>query len=276
MKDITLDEMKKIEFDILKDVVKYCNLNNIRYYLAAGTLLGAIRHKGFIPWDDDIDIVMPRSDYIKFIQGYQDFADENYELSSIHNNKDHLFTFAKVYDRRTEKIESGIVYNTKNIGGVEIDVFPLDGVPKDQIKSDKFFKWQQRWFKLYSYSVLKYTKSANHLKDAIKNLVITVCRIIGKNNFIRVINRRAMKYDFESSDFIALSVAPYYGNRERMAKSNYLEQVEVQFENEYFYAPIGYDEHLTNIYGEYMKLPPLERQVTHHNYEARWKKDKAI
>lgn len=271
MNTISLDEMKKIELDILKDVVNYCNLNNIRYYLAAGTLLGAIRHKSFIPWDDDIDIVMPRPDYTKFIEGYEEFAGKDYVLTYINNNKDHLFTYAKVYDSRTEKMESGISYNANNVGGVDIDIFPLDGVPKEMTKSDMFFKQQKIWFILHSLCIQKYTKSKNPLKTIIKYLIQTACKVIGKNNLIKIINRRAMRYDFESSEFIALSVAPYYGNRERMAKINYLEQVEVQFEDGIFYAPIGYDEHLSKLYGDYMKLPPLEKRVTHHSYKAKWK-----
>ena len=270
MKLITLNEIKNIELDILKDVAKFCDLNNIQYYLAYGTLLGAIRHKGFIPWDDDIDIIMPRPDYIKFIENYPNNANKNYILTSIYNNDDHLYTFTKVYDSRTEKIEEGLSYNNNNVGGVEIDIFPMDGVPEDINESNKFFDKQKKWFKYYSFSISKFKKSRDPIRTIFKFIIFTITKVIGKERFIKIINKRAMKNKFEESKYVASSCVPYYGNKERICKSNYIGQIKIEFEGEFFNAPNGYDEYLSNIYGNYMRLPPIEQRITHHKYQVFW------
>ena len=225
MRQITLQEIKDIQLDILKDVDSFCEKNNIRYYLAGGTLLGAIRHKGFIPWDDDIDIIMPRPDYIKFIQGYENECDKNYKLTSIDNNKQHLYTFAKIFDMRTLKIEDSISYNNKNMDGIGIDIFPMDGLPQNIESSNKLFAKQKKWFRLYSLSVHKFMWSKNIFKSFIKCVVQIPFKVIGHKWFIHIINKNSMKYDFEKSEFIAVSVVPYYGNRERVTKSNYMIRV---------------------------------------------------
>lgn len=270
MKNIELKEIQQLELEIMKDVHKFCKENNIRYYLAGGTLLGAIRHKGFIPWDDDIDIIMPRPDYERFIKEYKS-KKPYYILTSTHNNSQHLYTFSKIFDNRTIKIEKEIEYSDGNIGGVEIDIFPMDGLPKDIKQSNKYFNNQKNIFKYYSLSVSKFTKSKNIFKTIPKYLVVRVCKFIGKEKFIKFINKKAEKYNFNDSEYVGCSVVPYYGNRERVLKSNYINKIEVQFESELFYAPEGYDEYLSNLYGDYMKLPPKEKRVTHHDCEVYWK-----
>ena len=107
MKKIETEEMKKLELDMLIDVAKFCDENDIRYYLSGGTLLGAVRHKGFIPWDDDIDISMPRPDYLKFVSTYNG-SSEFYQVQSIENNDKYWRTFAKVFDTRTYLKEDAI------------------------------------------------------------------------------------------------------------------------------------------------------------------------
>lgn len=270
MKEITLDEIKEIQLNILKHVDSFCHENNIRYYLAGGTLLGAIRHKGFIPWDDDIDIIMPRPDYIRFIKIYMEQIEGNYKLSSIYNNKHHLYTFAKIFDNRTLKIEDGIDYGNNNIDGIGIDIFPMDGLPEHIDISNKFFEQQRKYFRYYSLSVSKLPK-CGELRNIIKLIATPLLKFIGKNRIIKFINERSMKYNFKTSKYVAVSVVPYYGNKERVVKSNFIQQIKVEFEGYFFDAPFGYDEYLTNHYGDYLKLPPEEKRVSHHKYKAYWK-----
>jgi len=269
--ELSLEEIKKIELDILKDIHQVCENNGLRYYLAGGTLLGAIRHKGFIPWDDDIDIIMPRPDYMKFIKIYENEGDKKYKLISPYNNKNHLYTFTKVFDTRTVKIENGIDYDSDNIGGIEVDIFPSDGLPDNIKKSNNYFFRQKILFNFYTFSVLKYRKGKNVIKNIIKNTIISICKLFGKNRFIELINNMAMKYDFNNSKYIAVSVTPYYGKKERLEKDRFINPIKVEFEGYLFNAPENYDQYLSNLYGEYMKLPPEEKRITHHNYKAYWK-----
>lgn len=127
IKEITkIDELKFISYNILKFVADFCEINNIKYYLFAGTLLGAIRHEGFIPWDDDIDIAIPRDDYEKFIIEFDRNNDVNYKVLSIENSNKYYLPYAKVIDNRTLLFEDG---KESMPIGVFIDIFPLDSIP---------------------------------------------------------------------------------------------------------------------------------------------------
>lgn len=270
MKSIDLKEMQLLQINILKDVHNFCEENKLKYYLAGGTLLGAIRHKGFIPWDDDIDIIMPRPDYERFLKIYKP-KNESYVLTCTENNPNHLYTYAKIFDNRTEKIENGIIYSKNNYGGVDIDIFPMDGLPEDIETSNKFFIKQKKLFTLYTFALIEFSKSKNIFKTLPKYLIAKSCRLIGKGYFINKINNNGKQYDFDKCKYVACSVVPYYGNKERVLKENYAKQILVDFDGEKFYAPAGYEEYLSNLYGNYMELPPVEKRVTHHSYKVYWK-----
>jgi lipopolysaccharide cholinephosphotransferase len=269
MKVIELSEMKRIELDILKDVAGFCDRHGIRYYLAGGTLLGAIRHRGFIPWDDDIDLIMPRPDYMSFIRQYPGEVHENYVLGAP-GKKNHPFTYAKVFDKRTRIVEAGLSGRADSRYGICIDIFPMDGVPEDIHKSDAFFECQKMWFSAYSLSVTRFSKSKTLIQTVVKAVILAVMKMIGPNVFIQIINGRAMRYKFDDSQYVAASCVPYYGKRERVLKSNYVDPVKVEFEGGLFNAPKGYNEYLSHLYGDYMELPPLDKRHSHHEFAAFW------
>lgn len=131
MRLISFEEHKKIQLSILRDIDVFCQKNQIKYFLAFGTLLGAIRHKGFIPWDDDIDIAMPRPDYNKFILSFNGMVD-NLKVLAPEIDLDYYAPYANVYDTRTVLEEKGTSHLKFEIG-VKIDVFPIDGVPTNKI-----------------------------------------------------------------------------------------------------------------------------------------------
>jgi lipopolysaccharide cholinephosphotransferase len=135
MRTITQDELKSIQLDLLQKTADFCEANGIRYFLCGGTLLGAIRHKGYIPWDDDIDIVMPRPDYERFCKTFNQ-PDSVYKVKSLLTHPDYACAFAKVYDNRTMLKE--LHYKGVHFG-VYIDVLPVDGVKDSaQIKKIMF------------------------------------------------------------------------------------------------------------------------------------------
>lgn len=133
MKELSLQELKEIEFDILKVFDDFCKENNIRYYLAYGTLLGAIRYKKFIPWDDDVDLLIPRDDYNRMIKLFKD--SERYRLFAFDRNPNFIYPFAKLCDMTTKKDEFG--YENGVELGVDIDLFPLDAWDDDLEKAKK-------------------------------------------------------------------------------------------------------------------------------------------
>lgn len=136
MKEMTLKEMQNFELDILKDFHEFCVSNNIRYSLDGGTLIGAIRHKGFIPWDDDIDVVLPRPDYEKLCSLYQS---EKYRLKCFQNDKNCYLGFARIYDFKYTTFDTRYPWcKDKNVG-LWIDIFPADGAPDNEDELQKLY-----------------------------------------------------------------------------------------------------------------------------------------
>jgi len=267
MRKIGLEELKKIQLDILREVAKFCDKNDIRYYLCGGTLLGAIRHKGYIPWDDDIDIAIPRKDYEKFIKLFNDENRNLYVISCEVNNK-YPSVFAKVYNTKIILVEyTNMPYENHC---VNIDIFPIDNM-SDNIK---LYKRQYQMIQFYrNICILKAIKSKKgriFYKEIILFLGRNIFKFISFNKLARKINQIAQKYNSDETDFVARTGSQY---KMRLPRSIFDEQIEVEFEKEHFKAPVGYHEYLTILYGDYMKLPPIDKQKTHHNFEAYWKDD---
>lgn len=283
MRKITIDEMKKLELTMLKDVAAFCDKNGIRYYLCGGTLLGAIRHKGFIPWDDDIDIMMPRPDYLKFVKLYNG-ANKNYIVKSIENDDQYWRTFAKVFDLRTFLKEDTIRLPKKD-NGVFIDIFPVDGLPDSALRQKILFKEQEFLNFLYHGSAWNYTKSFKYadskdkfanikgkIRTLLKYIAITFLHPLPTIWLIKLINRNAMRFKYSEAQMVAAIVDCHYGGeRERMPRKLFEDQQKVSFENIEFWCSRAWKIYLKNMYGNYMELPPVDRRVTHHDFEAYWK-----
>ncbi len=162
---LSLEEIKSFSLDILVFFDKYCSDNNLRYYLAFGTLLGAVRHRGFIPWDDDIDVYVPRPDYDRVIEQFKD-PDGRYAAVSCFNDASYLYPFAKIVDRKIKSMtESGEI----GANGLGIDLFPLDGLPSDMDETERLFRrMNRRWYnvedRLASYHRMIPTGLVNRLK----------------------------------------------------------------------------------------------------------------
>lgn len=251
-KKINLEELKKISLDILINVADFCEENGISYYLACGTLLGAIRHKGFIPWDDDIDIMMPRPDYEKFLSMY---SDDTYLLCKPSEGR---LYYAKVYDSRTIKYEEGVDYKKFKPLGVDIDIFPLDGIVNDKSTIERIYKKECFLEMLLRLS----TQPIFYRKNKLKAINRIIPRIIGSKRIVKMIERNAKKYDYESSDYVVRMRRSLNGFTGALPKSVY-EKCYVEFENHAFIAPKGYDAWLNRFFGNYMELPPEEKRITH-------------
>lgn len=264
-KSINLPEMKKIMVDILVAIDKYCRENDIRYFLAFGTLLGAVRHKGFIPWDDDLDICMPRPDYEKFIAG---FTHSYYKLVSPNIDNDYRLWYAKVYDDRTI-IEDKV---NKNLG-VFIDVFPLEGLGNDKQEAGKHYN---KVAKLrYFYDVLSCCMRLplNERKTIVAKCSLILARLLYFLLPVKGIRNRLCKlmkeYNYEDSAYCG--VLSYGDSSWLLSKDVFAEVVEAPFENKNFYIIKEYDKWLTNRYGNYMQLPPEDQRKGNHVINAYWK-----
>lgn len=257
--EMSLKEIKKTEFAILKHFQKFCYDNNIKFYLSNGTLLGAIKYNGFIPWDDDIDVLVPRKDYDRLIAIYMD-CDE-YKLFSLEREPMYKFPFAKLCDMSTVKIEENIDNGVTM--GLEIDIFPIDSCSKHVFRLHS-----SKRLRLYQIGCMLSKFISSKGKAFYKRIIINCCRILGFkyfcNRLIKAVEREASL----GEDYRGCLVWPVYGEREIMPAEVFSDTVEVEFEGEQFPAPIGYDTYLRSLYGDYEKDPPLEKQRSHHKYTA--------
>lgn len=258
MREISnLEELKKIELNILKYIDMVCKKYSIRYFLAYGTLIGAVRHKGFIPWDDDADIVMPRPDYEKFIKVMKRKNGIYRIICLEHCKKDYSYPFAKVIDSRTIINEPWRLMKEKL--GVFVDVFPLDGIGNTEKETVKNAKKLLKIAKLIWY--------IDTVKDTFKGRILN---IIGRKNLNRIFKHIAKKNNYYKSKYVGTPSYPP-NEFEIIKKEYYLESQNVVFEDCYFPIPKYYDIILEKKYGKYMECPPIEEQNNKHPYEAWWK-----
>lgn len=273
MKEVTDQEMKDIELKILKYIKKVCDENHLRYYLAYGTLIGAIRHKGFIPWDDDIDIMMPREDYLKLIDIINNKEnDTSFRMVCIDSNSDFTAPLAKVIDTRTKLVQH-YGYREKVELGVYVDVFILDGVPGNYESGKKFYdeayKIYNKWTKA---NLMWFPPKINRIKGILLGLINLPYKVKGYKYWLDLFEKHNSQYSFYSSEYVSVLEAGTKEAAKNVWPRKYFgEKGKASFEGEEFSAPENYDYILQSEYGDYMKLPPKEMQVSHHQYNVYWK-----
>lgn len=259
LRKLTLDEIKKVELSILFEFNAFCKKYNLKYYLAGGTLLGAIRHKGFIPWDDDIDICMPRKDYLLFLEKFDECNDNLRVKSNLKNNFG--APFSKVVDIRT-KIDSKYVQNDVDTN-LWIDVFPIDGLPESIEEVKSVYAKCDFYRKILMLSGAKLGEGTTVLKKYAKYILRPLARLYGKQRCIENIEKIATQYPYDECKYVGAITWGLYGVGERMLKSEFEKAVEVEFEGYKFPAFSCWDSYLKGLYGDYMQLPPIEKRKTH-------------
>lgn len=259
MRSLSIDEIKRIQNEILKEFASYCSQTGLRYFLAYGTLIGAIRHKGYIPWDDDIDVIMPRPDYEEFICNYWD---KRYKVFCHSNNKDCPFPYAKLYDSETVLREhTDITYTI----GLNIDIFVLDGLPEDQLLARKHIRKCSFWINLIEAKKISLSRNRKLIRNAILLLLKILVSPIPFRMCIEHLITLNKKYPFDNSTYcsdLCYTGALYINKR------IFGDGCQCEFEGDSYPVPSGYDQWLKDVYGDYMKLPPVEKRVTHHAFEA--------
>lgn len=241
--------------NILKGIDETCRQHNLRYYIFAGTLLGAVRHKGFIPWDDDMDIAMPRPDYDKLIEHQKEWLPANLEMVCNETDKDYPQPFAKIQDANTTIIER---IQLPYLGGAYIDVFPLDGMTKSPIKQRlHFFKY---WYwKRMIYFCCRNPYKHGHGPSCWLPLIVRRCYTL---QYIQAKMRNLQKaYDYEQSPCV---VDHDDGLAGIFDKKIFGKPIPYEFENQRFMGPEKGMEYLRLKYGDYMTIPKNAQQRQHN------------
>lgn len=251
-------EIQEYELDLLRAFSEYCNKYDLRYTLCGGTLLGAIRHKGFIPWDDDIDVMMPRPDYERFLA--QQIVCPEFEVCSLELNTS-VQPFSKIVNKHIQINNEYL--DDLSIDYLWMDVFPMDGYSADDAKNQKDWKYLRILRFLFKYSVAKLGAGTTGFRKYAKIPVILFAKAIGARRISNWIAEFCKKSKYEDSEYVG-GKCWGYGPCERMLKSEWEKRVKVEFEGHEFWAPGCWHEHLTNLYGDYMQLPPVEKRITHN------------
>lgn len=255
--------------DILKAFIKICEEHGLTYYCCAGTAIGAVRHHGIIPWDDDIDVIMPRPDYDRLLQiaKHTDFG--NYELITPYDDETYPLYFSKLANKNTTLIEDRQI---PCVIGLYVDIFPLDATDDDVEKAmrlkDKYTKIINRLNAVSTHNKFgEYMALLMDVKEWGRFVIKTLayfCRPALRRHLIRQMDRMSHMYDYETAKNVQVYTGSY-GHREVFPKSWLGKGKEFRFEDTTVLLPENYDEYLRHFFNDYMQFPPEEQRIEKHN-----------
>lgn len=265
-------DVQLIELEILIEVTRICRENNIEYFLDSGTALGAVRHKGFIPWDDDVDIGMTRASYDRFIDKAENQLGENYFLQTRQTDKNYPYSFAKVRKNGTAMIE----WNTRNLKmhhGIWIDIFPYDFLPNDRIKREKQIKKSIRLHRIFLFKTMK--ERTSRPRKSIKWVCLSIIRKILRFSLLvipvsileHLVNETFKEFNEIETDNITCHC---YGGGCVFNRKDLLPTGKIEFEGCVFPIANNPDAYLKNLYGDYIILPPVEERNGHSIYHLEY------
>ena len=259
-------EIQQMELGIMEYIHEVCNKIGVKYFLAYGSLIGAVRHQGFIPWDDDMDICMLRDDYEKLQDYLIANPSERYQVMSYKNNRNYVYPFMKVMDNQTYLIEEDVRIDSNM--GIYVDIFPVDGYEDDQAFKDKMTTIiKKRQLSCYTFKGI--TNKKSFINSLIRYASVIAFYFTDTNKYVKQIDELAKTRKVEDYELVDYLI--YKDMNKPVWKREWLKDVTVgHFEGRDFLIPVNFHELLTSDYGNYMQLPPVEQQVSHHDFRL-WK-----
>lgn len=268
---ISKEDNRRILVDMLDALADFCDSHGIYYTLSGGTLLGAIRHKGFIPWDDDIDVNMPRPD-VERLYKESDGRIGKYYLIKPGDDK---FTgsFYRIYDMDTVMENSlGMKNDHPTYNPVFIDIFPVEGLPDNELKRKIYYERASIIRK-----TMRVAQRDNVAAKTKKQLILNYigyypAHFIGYKRLVDKFQSFIQRYDFDNANFVGVMSAARFKTEEVIDRTGYITPIDVEFEGKIYHGPSNYDRYLSQLYDDYMELPPVEKRQTHHTFKVYWRK----
>ncbi len=263
LNDKEFKKLHEVELEILKEVDYFCQKNKITYFLIGGSMLGAVRHQGFIPWDDDIDVGMPRKDYEKFIHSFPSDKNNKYFVETMESNHQFWYSYAKVKKKNTKMVEAK--FKDFNDGKeIFIDIFPFDNVPNEGYQKIKVRSFLIKAIRETIYLKRKIIK-VKDLRVKVASLLLVPFSV----KFLYKFQHKLMtKYENINTDYLVCFIGEYKTSSEYMKKEVFLPVKKGIFEKTEFNVMNKPDIYLTNLYGNYKELPPPEKRVNHSIIEV--------
>lgn len=267
--ELSLNQIHQVTLGAMKKIIEICDILHINYYIAYGTLIGAVRHKGFIPWDDDFDLVMLRHDYEKFCEYCRNNKEkiEPYKMFTRDDVKNYPYNIGRFNDMRYRAVYDNVQYYDS---GVFIDIYPLDGAgnSKEEINR-RLKKKKSRLFKITLWSIDNhFTKSTYNkwYRTVLKFLIRSWTKVVGSKYYLNKMEKFKEIYDIENSKYIA--ELTWDAGLVLYDKKWFESYIYMDFEDISVKVPIGYHEFLKSHYGNYMELPPMSERTAHHDYKV--------
>ncbi|MBQ3423885.1 MAG: LicD family protein [Clostridia bacterium] len=261
-------EIRKAQMDMLDALVDFCHLHHLTYYLSGGTLLGAVRHKGFIPWDDDIDINMPRPDADRLIELTGGVLNENMEIASPFGPVPQSVGFMRLCDKR-------YILNSRSRDGkasyytnLFVDIFPIEGLPTDPKRVRLHYWIASGLITMRKLAYFQGVSGSMKLTKVLRLMARPIAKLMGYRFWNRLLLRTATKYKYDRCDYVGVVTSNFHTVEEYIEREGYGEPVEVEFEGKRYNGPANADKYLRNLYGDYMKLPPVEARGDHHRFKV--------
>ena len=257
-----MNDLQKIEFDLFRCFIEICEKLNLRYFIIEGSAIGAARHGGFIPWDDDLDVGMFREDYNKFMELAPEILPKGIFLQNHKTDSSYPYIFAKLRNSNTTYIQTGLAHINMN-HGVYMDIFPLDGYPEKRFEQKKL----EFVIKYYGAQCSCSEKATRTWKGA---MLSGILRVLGchkrTDKILAKFERYISKFPVNGSKFICNFGSPY-GKKDYILSDYYGEGAYLMFEGLKVRVPANYDGYLTSLYGDWRMPPPLDKQKGHHYYD---------